>query len=354
MFFDKKNEKLTNSHTEEGVICAPFMNQYMRINENQGVTRERILEAAGLTESELNPPNGWVTQTVIERLFVARLEQQPDPVYGIHCSAALEPSMAGMVGFIALSCPSLLDLHYTLRDFGKLVSNIFRTELTHEPGSTYWTIDFLYTDMIVKRHSTEWVLAGSAMLIHRLYANALLEVHISHAPALLNGKPHPIYEETFKCPVKFGQAQSALVINPQYLNKTSPNGDPLVFTALSNQATLLLEQLKPQTNIIDRVKQEISRLLAIGSVSRDELCKQMGMSSRHLHRQLQLYGSSYQIILDEIRIKSVQDLLIQHSNLDTVSAQLGFSSVKSFARWFDTKMGVTPTEYRRKEQLNPL
>jgi len=354
MFIDHRNNKFINNQMNEGVMSSSFINQYLRVNEILGIRREKILEETGVTEQDLNPPNGWVPQSIIEHLFTTCLKLQPDSVYGIRCATALEPSMAGVVGFIALSCPSLLDLHRTLRDFGQLITNLFKTELKHQPGLSLWLIDFFYRDAMVNRHSAEWVLAGSAMLIQRLDPKALLEVHFNHAPALLDAHTHPIYAETFKCPVKFEQSQAALVLDPQYLNKISPNGDPIVYTALCNQAKLMLEQSHPQNNIIDRVRQEIHRLLVLGHVSRDLLCKQMGISSRHLHRQLQLHGSSYQMILDDIRIEVVQNLMNQYNNLDSVSAALGFSSVKSFSRWFDNKMGISPSEFKRKRQLNSI
>jgi len=344
----KSARKFSAPRPGEGVICAPFINHYLLTCESQGIPRERMLATAGVAENELNPPDAWVQQSVVERLFHARLQLWPDPTLGLRFAAAMEPAKAGMLGFMTLSCPSILELHETLRDFGGLVSNIFSTGLLHQPGRVLWTIDFLYTDATIKRHSTEWVLAAFATLTNRLDPHALYEVHMSHAPVLVEGRPHPDYAAAFSCPVKFNQATSAVVLDPHSLNKPSPNGDPFVYETLCQQARLLLEQLGSGSNIADRVRREIRVLLAAGHVSRDEVCRRIGISNRHLHRQLQLQGCSYQTLLDELRIESArQQLAKPDCDLDRVSAELGFSSIKSFSRWFAAKQGATPAEFRR-------
>lgn len=335
----------------EGVICAPVVNHYVRICEAQGIPREQMLAVAGVAEAELNPADAWVGQSVIERLFQARLRQWPDPMLGLHFAAQMEPAMSGLLGFMALSCPSILELHNTLRDFGGLVSNIFTTAITHLPGRVLWTLDFFYTDAAINRHSAEWVLSSCAALTQRLDPQALLEVHLGHPALLVGGKPHADYAKAFNCPLVFNQPKSALVLDPQCLNRTSPNGNALVYETLCRQGRLLLEQLGARSTLADRVRREIRQLLSRGQVSRDEVCRRIGISHRHLHRQLQTTGSSYQTLLDELRMESArQHLARPDSDLNHLSTELGFASAKSFSRWFTTQQGSTPSEYRKLTQ----
>lgn len=335
-----------------GVVSTPLVELYMRLCEERGMSRCELLMASGVSERELNPSGGWVAQSVLEKLFYARLEREPDPILGMHLATALDPSRAslGLLGFLCLSCPSIQDFHYTLAHFGRLISNIFSTDLVHEPGAVLWGVDLLYTEELLIRDNSEWFLAACAQLIHRMDSNALKEVHLKHPPLLVRGKPHRQYEKAFPCPVRFQQAKSSLVIDPKALSRPSATGDAVVFETLRKQAELLLDHVTPEQHIVDRVKQEIRQLLAGGKVSRTEVCRRIGVSSRHLHRQLGQYNSSYQILLDEVRsINAIKLLVNEAACLSEISTELGFSSVKSFSRWFQGHFGEPPGIYRRHE-----
>ena len=334
-----------------GVVNTLVLNHYVRICESEGISRQQLLTEIGATEKDLNPDNGWVRQEIIERLLLCRITRWSDPLLGLHMASALEPSVSGVLGYMALCCPTLLDLHNTLHEFGGLVSNLFTTSLVQKPGASLWTIDLAYHDETLIRHSEEWFLGACARLIRRQNPQALRAVHIKHAPYLVEGIPPPEYQRVFCCPVYFHQQRSALLLDPQALNTLSPYADPVVFEMLKQQARLLSAQLGTPGNMAERVRQELRVLLAEGKASRDTLCQRIGISTRHLHRQLQHHHYSYQRILDELRVEFAQKHLVRPDcHLDHLAQELGFSSAKSFSRWFVSKLGVTPWEFRRNSQ----
>ena len=343
------HDRGARSRSGDKVVCAPLVRHFLRSCEALGIALEQLLAGAGITEAELNPPGGWVRHEVAERLLRYRLQQVPDPILGLRMATAIEPAMTGVVGFMTLCCPSLLELHNTVRDFGRLVSNVSTTWMVHEPGAALWCIDILSDDEHSLRHGAEWFLGAYAALISKQNPRALLAVHVGHEPSLLEGRPHPEYAKIFPCPIHFNQRRSALVLDPQYLNSQSPFADPVVYESLREQAKLLLGQLGSGSNIADRVRQELRLLLAEGKSSRDEVAARLGVSTRHLHRQLQIQNCSYQLILDELRAEIAQKQLCNpECDLDELSAELGFSGNKSFARWFIARLGLTPVEFRRR------
>lgn len=339
-----------SSYPDEGVVASALLDLYFRLCEKHGIARKALLDASGVANRDINPPDGWVKQAVMERLFNARLDFSDDPVLGIHFATDLNPyeHSIGLLGFVCMSCPSIQDLHYSLVNFGRLVSNIFSTSLVHQPGGVLWCIDLLYREERLIRDNVEWFLGSSAQMVHRMDRTALKAVHLAHKPVLVNGAPHPHYAKAFPCPIYFEQERSALLLDPQSLNRQTATGDTTAFNALSIQAQELVSRMGPQLHLIDRVKQEILSLLQRGNVSREETCKRLGLSSRHLHRQLQAYNSSYQALLDDIRAEHALKALAETDvELEVLSAKLCFSSAKSFSRWFHNRFHVTPGSYRR-------
>ena len=334
----------------DGVVSSPLVALYLQLCEAHGITRDSLMARSGVSERDLKPADGWVRQAVLERLFYARLTHEPEPVLGMHFATALDPAHnnVGLLGFLCMSCPTIQDLHYSLAHFGRLISNIFSTSLVHEPGAVLWCIDLLYREEVLVRDNVEWFLASCAQLIHKMDKTALQEVHLAHPALLANGAPHPQYRKAFPCPVRFEQRRSALLLDPQSLNRKSSSGDVVVFNALCQQAERLLEQMGPNLHLIDRVKAEIRRLLLSGTASRDQVCMHIGISSRHLHRQLQAYNTSYQSILDEVRSETaLKKLAGGRADIDQLSGELGFSGSKSFARWFQGRFGTTPGTYMK-------
>ena len=103
------------------------------------------------------------------------------------------------------------------------------------------------------------------------------------------------------------------------------------------------------------MKEKLRVLLAQGISSRDAVADSLGMSSRHLHRQLQAQGCHYQGILDELRSELAHKYLLQaHYDFDDIALLLGFSSARSFCRWFQQEMGITPSEFKQKSLGNNL
>ncbi len=100
----------------------------------------------------------------------------------------------------------------------------------------------------------------------------------------------------------------------------------------------------------ERVEIEI-RCLLINSLPRVEMiCHEMGMSRSTFQRVLKQENTSYQEILDKVRL----DLAIRYlskSNLQPskISSLVGFSDPKSFHRAFKTWMKKTPEEYRAQQ-----
>ncbi len=349
---DNPNKLLTyheaTTPSGNGVVNTLVLNHYVRICESEGISRQQLLSEIGATEKDLNPDDGWVRQKIIERLLRCRMTLWADPLLGLHMASALEPSVSGVLGYMTLCCPTLLDLHNTLREFGGLVSNLFTTSLIQKPGASLWTIDLAYHDEQLIRHSEEWFLGACALLIRRQNPQALRAVHIKHAPYMVEGMPHPEYQRLFCCPVHFHQQRSALLLDPQALNTLSPYADTMVFEMLKQQAKILSAQLGTPGNIVDRVRKELRVLLAEGKASRDAISHRIGISTRHLHRQLQHHHYSYQSILDELRLEFAHKHLARTDcHLDHLSLELGFSSAKSFSRWFVTKQGITPWEFKK-------
>ncbi len=75
------------------------------------------------------------------------------------------------------------------------------------------------------------------------------------------------------------------------------------------------------------------------------------MSAATLKRRLNIEGTTYSEILDEVR----RDLALRHLadrrlSIAKVALRLGFSNASAFGRAFKRWMGMTPIAYRKRAQ----
>ncbi|WP_296030421.1 AraC family transcriptional regulator [uncultured Alcanivorax sp.] len=333
-----------------GRVRAEIIELYLRICEDFGHSREQTLAATGLRQRHVNPVDGWVSQSTVEALFHYRVGHPSHPVHGLRIMGLLDPANTGLLGYLCLSCLSVSDLFHSLKTFGPLVSNLFQPRSEHRPGKLLWQVDLGYQDPLLHQDSTEMVLGGMAILIQKMNPDALQQVSFRHDPLLINGEISSAYREVFHCPVYFGQSCSALELDPQSVQRKTFSGSSVVFRALTQQASRMLQRISAP-DLVTRVKQEVDSLLGERTISREAVCERLGISYRNLHRKLKIRDTSYQQLLDEVRAeRAVLALKDSHTSLEVIADGLAFSGAKSFSRWFVVQFGLSPCQFRERNQ----
>jgi AraC-like DNA-binding protein len=79
----------------------------------------------------------------------------------------------------------------------------------------------------------------------------------------------------------------------------------------------------------------------------DKVAREMRMSPRTLQRRLGELGSSYQVLLDDVR-RDASRRLLATTDLDAaeIAFLLGFEELNSFGRAFHAWEGATPLQWR--------
>lgn len=345
---------LSNTTPKKGVVSTILIQHYVRLGLNAGIPVDKLVNEANVTPQELNPSNGWVTQDVLERLSQHFFATYQDTFLGLRLLHKADPAILGTLGYLLQCCPTLLDMFHAITEFGQLVSTISNASFVHEPGIVLWRVEHKSDDALFVRQANESYLAACAILVNRQSPLALQSVRLPHEAIFENSKPHPIYKQIFKCPVLFNQPHAALVLNPKTLNTKLPFADPLMFESLRQYARAALKAVDAPPSLVHQVKEKLRILLAQGISSREAVAESLGMSSRHLHRQLDAQGCHYQGILNELRSELAHKYLSQtHTHLDEISLLLGFGSARSFNRWFSQEIGITPLEFRQKSATLP-
>jgi AraC-like DNA-binding protein len=337
-------------------LSALVIEQCLHFVTDHGVDTRRLFSETGFQESWLKRPEAWLSLAECEPLLRRAIELSNDPLVGLHAAHHLTLTSFGIVGLVVQTSSTLLELIESSQRYERLISDIGSTQLSHEPGQSFWRWDCSATDPLLTRHATECILAGwvERMSLIRLQPRQrLLAVRFQHAlpdPALL---PH--YEAAFGCPVLFNQSASGLVIPSALLAEPLSLADAVLHQTLSHHAHHLLQSRHSEQTIVSQAREALKQLFAQEiAPDRELLAKKLGMSGRNLHRKLDEEKTSYRDLVDELRLESaLEELRNIKQTIDVISHKLGFQESQSFIRWFKRLQGLTPGEYRQQFLSHP-
>lgn len=170
----------------------------------------------------------------------------------------------------------------------------------------------------------------------------ILEVLFSiKAPPYLNP-----YAAIFGVPVRFGQAQTALVL-------------PLAALDMPVAATRFRDSARQQSrassvvpdaerNWTELIKHRLRQTLLSGDVTSTATASELGVNVRTISRRLASEGTSFQRILDEIRFTAARELLhLTDLPIGEIADALSYAAPSPFIEAFRRWSGTTPLSWRQ-------
>jgi AraC-like DNA-binding protein len=185
------------------------------------------------------------------------------------------------------------------------------------------------------------VLATSANVMRELCGPGWVpsDVFLPHArPA--NVAP---YRQLFRVQPTFNAEICALRFAASWLDRPIEGADPVRRSNALQRATE--SDSEPLTHQVFRALRVV---LLHGKASGDDVAGTLSMHRRTLNRRLKAQGTTYQQVLDQVRLDVARQLLADSDiSLDDLAATLGYAGVSPFMRTCRRWTGTTPGRWRR-------
>ncbi len=339
--------------TELGTISSAALNQYLVSARAVGLDTEAGLRHSGINPALLDDPLERIDSKRFEVLLEWFIDQSNDPLFGLHTSQFVQPGSYSVIGYIAMSASTIFEALSRVSLYEKLVGDMGVTE-THPCGPGHLEVRWLcrHQRQPVRRHLIENVLGSWVRYTRWLADNDNLnpeQVWLEHAPPAQRQQLEE-YRKVFGCEVRFNQPCSALIASHQLLGHRLRQPDPLLFSTLEAHAAQKLHELGLSGNSLSqRVLLRIRALIDEGMPRKERVAADLGMTERTLHRRLQEEGSSWQILLDQVRDDLARSML-RDTPLPqaSIAERLGYSDTRSFQRAFKRRVGSTPGDWRQQ------
>jgi AraC-like DNA-binding protein len=327
----------------EAAYHPVYVRLLLQALERRQIATTGLLDAAGLTESELAASGARVSHEQLRQLVQAVQARCPDPVLAFEWGAVSREGTHGAAGTAFMSAKDLRQAIQTLALVFSLRSTVLRPRLVESNQEAMLDVPAVVN--LDELH--EFLFCAAATTLAQLISVLLgpkaanLQVRLPMREPAWAAQCKPF----FAGPVRFGAKTLQLVLPRASLDLPSPTADALTYEAALRQceaeAMALREGLAARVSLLLDCRRGAYPTLT-------EIAQTLGLSARSFSRMLQTESTSYQALLDKARQAGANRLLANTSlSVDDIAAELGYTDTSNFIRAFRRWSGCSPYQYRQ-------
>lgn len=330
-------------------VPVEFARLVLQMCAERGVPRERMLAGLDIDPATVDRDGASLSIRQHMRLLLKAVDLSGgEGGLGLELGLRIGLSTHSMVAVMMLSQMTIGDAIRLGIEFSQMIVPVYRGRLEEVDG--FAVLDISMDQPVPERlHRYAYDLAlvsvWSGML--SLFGGVWPEVE------LWFDYPEPDYFAAYRerlpaC--RFGMGANQICFPAAQLARRIQTGDPVLAQLAKEKMLRELEARRQQgeTGILALLAPLLVRG-PDGYPDMEAVCARLCMSTRTLKRKLQQAGTSFQVLLDEVRRQDAIRLLASpdHS-IERVATWMGFAEPSNFTHAFKRWTGMTPSEWRRR------
>src|SRR5215472_7054679 len=306
-----------------------------------------LLKEVGLQKADLSSPENRLPQAAVLNLIERAADLTGDPSYGLRLGASRDPRDRGLLGFVALNSPTLMDAMTNMQRFYKIAREGGEFEIERKGAQV--ALRFRVADPALRglRHDSEFLAATIVRGCRDLTCQTIFPVRAEFIHDRPSGSIE--YANILGCPVKFGSDWDAVIYTEETTRLPVMGADAKLLEILEATCLKLLGPAPKARDLVRELQQLIIERLPTGSTSIDSIAKELSMSSKTLERRLAEQGQSFSALLDRTRFNAVTHYLEETDmRLTQVAYLAGYTEPAALVRAFKRWTGKTPSKFRER------
>jgi AraC-like DNA-binding protein len=320
---------------------ATWVKAIGRALEAAGCDSAALLAEAGCDVSSLDSPTARCPLTQTARLWRLAVAATGDEAFGIKVASHIKQTTFHALSYSLSASSTLKEAFERVRRYCHVASDAIEYEFTRI-GAEYHFIIKPAAD--VADESVDALVAAYLRMCRSFIGHDYSPLRVEFRRA----RPAKIeaFQALLRAPLHFGAAQTRLVFDRDAIERPLDGGNPELARHNDAIALTYLSQLE-RDNIQWRVREVLTRRLAHGEPSQEQIADSLNMSARTLQRKLADSGLLYKDILDETRrALALAYLSAPRHTVSDITYLLGFSAGSSFTRAFRRWTGQSPSDWR--------
>jgi len=308
-----------------------------------GVSRERMLQAAGLTEAQLSASTCLSFDAAI-RSVETLLALTGNPAFGLRWAEQLSIDTFSPSTYLITNAASLGEGIAAMLHYSKLFSEQPQIAAHYDPHEVRLSYRARSgASPLLQRASAELSVFGFLRIVRAFHPTFRPERVCFAYPA---PSYRDEYAKLFDCSAEFDQPFTGMSFDRALLATKAPYRDQSMHEALRLLAERRLSSLEQSPQYAARVRDLLVQRRRVGGPAMIDVAAQLGLSVHALRRRLTAEATTFAALEHEAFAVLVKRVLIdeQHS-IQEAAYELGFSGTASFHRAFKRALGMTPLAY---------
>ena len=310
---------------------------------------DKLLQEVGLEKADLSNPENRLPQTPVFHLMEQAASLAGDASYGLRLGASLDPRDRGVLGFIVLNSPTLLDAMDNIQRFYKVGRE--GHDCSVERYGPQVAFRFRVADPALRglRHTSEYLAATVVRGCRDLTWQSISPVRAE----FIHDEPDDRVEyfKFLGCQVKFGAEWDAVIYAEETTRLPVKGADTKLLEVLEATCQELLGPTPKGRDLVREVRHLIIERLPAGSASINAIAGELGLSSKTLERRLAEQGESFSALLDRTQFNAVTHYLEDPDmGLTQVAYLAGYTESAALVRAFKRWTGETPAKFRERSR----
>lgn len=332
-------------------VPVSFPRLLLQIVQTRGVPGTQLLQAAGLTDADLERPEGHLFASEYAALVAHAMALTQDPCLGCELGLNMPPTMHGFLGYALLSASTLGEALELGVKYTRLATRFVDVQVEHEPDGVVLTLHELLPLGFVHQYGIESTMTGWFHTAEQLVGK--IDLRGPDSPAELRfAWPRPAafdrYEQRLPN-TRFGCAANQIFVPHRELRRPLALAHPVAARqAREHCDTELAQLLSSEGSFITTVAEALT-LSAAGYPGMEQIAARLHLSTRTLMRRLDKLGVSFRQLMDERRRLDAQVMLADAAlPIEALATRLGYANPANFTRAFRRWTGETPSRYRER------
>jgi len=309
----------------------------------RGLDVAQVLAGTGLSADDLEQPGRQVPLPVCLRLFANLHALDAAPELGIALGRQLDIRSHGFLGYAILSSRTIGEALDLCIRYIRTRTSLFEIRLFREDDMAVVQLDErvplgpfgpLLMDALVTLMAV-----GGQQLTGRAF-NGAVRLAQPRRPH------HDDWPELAQAGLLFDAAFTQFRFPRLGLQLPIAHPDPQLLQMATAQCEEEMKHLHDSGGLLADVRRLAKQHMA-EDASLERIAGELGLSERTLRRRLSELGTSYQMLIEQLRRGRAVELLL-HSGLpvEQIAAELGYEDPSNFGRAFRRWTGRSPREYR--------
>ena len=340
-------KSITKNSARPATVAASYYNGAIEFARR--VSRQDSLDESWIEAFVLETEQKRVDAIQYERLLNAASKQLSEPCFGLKYGCQIDLSAFNLLGYLAMSSPTLAEASKTVNQYGVLVSEVGQLQVDYFDDGLVrimWQLRPEFENcspQVIDGVMAGWINFGKKFLGGQVKLN---RVHLTEREAEADQ-----YELYYDCPVLVNQPDNAIFLDKNYFDLPLQGAEPLVHSAIQLKADQTVKEINSlKLELTEKINRELPYLIFNNRATLEETAKRLNLTARSLQRKLKQQDINFRELLDKAKYTLATKLLVEREmTISSIATLVGFNDQSSFNRAFKRWTGKTPKQFQSSQ-----